>query len=343
MINKIFGKFSKDIGIDLGTTNTLVYVKDRGIVINEPSVVAINNRTGKIINIGQKAQAMIGRTPRHINIVKPLVGGVISDFETAEEMLRFFINKVHKETFHLLPRSRIVIGIPSRATEVERKSAEDATLNAGAREVFLIEEPMAAAIGARLPIKEAIGNMIVDIGGGTTEIALISLGGIVLNDSIKIAGNKMTQDIINYVQDNFSLIIGERTAERVKTLIGSVFPLKKELSLKIRGRDQASGLPREAVIINEEVREAIEKTAHSIVVNVKNLIEKSPPELIADLMSRGIILVGGGSLLRGLPQLMQSETEIPCKLEEDPLSTVARGTGIALENLVNLKEIMVNV
>ena len=343
MFKKIAGVLSKDIGIDLGTANTLVYVKDRGIVINEPSVVAFNNKTGRIIAIGEEAKNMLGRTPVHINVVKPLSEGVISDFEAAEEMLKYFIQKVHRETFNLIPRPKVVIAIPSKTTEVQKKSAQDAALNAGARQVFLLEEPLAGALGARLPIQEAQASMVVDIGGGTTDMALISLGGVVLKDSLKIAGDRLTQNIIDYVAQKFSLLIGERSAEKIKISIGSVFPLKQELVFNVRGRDLATGLPRAVVINNDEVREALEKPVHQIVSNIKGLIEKSPPELVADLMHQGILLVGGGSLLRGLPELIYRETEIPTRIDDDPLTTICRGTGFALENIKALKDVFVNV
>lgn len=341
MFNKIFGKLSKDIGIDLGTATTLVYVKGRGIVINEPSVVAVNQKTGQILAIGEEARKMVGRTPSHISATRPLVQGVISDFEVTEQMLRYFINKVHKESFHLLPRPRVVIGIPSGITEVEKKAVQDATINAGAREVYLVEEAMAAAIGARLPIQEALGNMIVDIGGGTADVAVISLGGIVASKTLKVAGNRMNQDIIDFAQDEFKLILGERTAEDIKIAIGSAYELDDELETAMRGRDLVTGLPKEIIVDDSQIRKALSRSVKMIVEAVKETIEATPPELVADIMHRGIIMVGGGSLLRGFDRLLAEETKMPVRVEEDPLTAVARGAGIILEDIEKLKEVLV--
>lgn len=343
MFNNLFGKISHDIGIDLGTSNTLVYVKGRGIVINEPSVVAVNQKTGKILSIGKGALKIVGRTPPHIKVIRPLVDGIISDFEATEEMLRYFMSKIHKNTLNLIPRPRVIISIPVKTTEVERKSTEDAALAAGAREVFLIEEPMAAALGAKLPTEKATGSMIIDIGGGTTELALISMGGIVIGESLKLAGDKLDQDITNYIRDRFSLLIGEPTAERIKINIASIYPLKRELTMVIRGQDLGTGLPKQVIVTNDHIREAISKTVRQLIIHVKMLIEKSPPELVADLMDRGIVIVGGGGLLRGLIPYVQHEIGIPVCLEEDPLTTVVRGTGVALENFRILSEIRVEV
>ena len=343
ILDRFFSKTSHDIGIDLGTSNTLVYVKGRGIVVNEPSVVAINQKTGKILSIGKGALKIIGRTPPHIEAIRPLVDGVISDFEATEEMLKYFIGKVHKDTLNIMPRPRVVISIPTQTTEVERKSTEDAALAAGAREVFLIEEPMAAALGAKLPTEKATGSMVIDIGGGTTELALISMSGIVNGESLKLAGDKLDEDILHYVRDEFNLLIGQPTAEKIKLNIASVYPLKQELTLAIRGRDLTTGLPKEVLINNDQAREAIFKTVEKMVGQAKALIEKSPPELVADLMDRGIVIAGGGALLRGLAPYIARETGIPARLEEDPLTTVVRGTGMALENFDSLSEIKVNV
>lgn len=341
MFNRILGRFSHDMGIDLGTANTLVYVKDKGIVINEPSVVAVNTRTNEIVAVGEDARQMVGKTPGHIIAVRPLVDGVISDFEVTERMLRHFIEKVHRESFAFLPRPRVVIGIPLGVTEVERKAVEDAALRAGAREVFLIEEPMASAIGARLPIQDAAGNLIVDIGGGTTEIAVISLGGVVASRSLRIAGTELDEAIIQYARDHFNLMIGERTAEEIKIRIGSVVDDEQPLEMHMRGRDLISGLPKEVTITSLQTREALQRVVHLIVDNVKATIEDTPPELVADIFRRGIVLTGGGALLRGLPQLLSHETHIPVHVADDPLTCVVRGTGIVLEELETLRPILV--
>jgi len=341
MFKKIFGKISKDIGIDLGTATTLVYVKGRGIVINEPSVVAVNQKTGQILAIGDEAKKMVGRTPAHISATRPLVEGVISDFEVTEQMLRYFINKIHKGSFSILPRPRVVIGIPSGITEVEKKAVQDAAMNAGAREVYLVEEAMAAAIGARLPVQEALGNMIIDVGGGTADIAVISLGGIVASRTLRIAGDKLNEDIINFAQDEFKLILGEKTAEDIKFVVGSAHELEEVLEAPMRGRDLVTGLPKEIIVNDSQIRKALSRSVKMIVEAVKETIENTPPELVADIMNRGIIMVGGGSLLRKFNTLLEEETKMPIKVEEDPLTTVARGTGIILEDVEKLKEILV--
>jgi rod shape-determining protein MreB len=341
MFNKILGKFSKDVGIDLGTATTLVYVKGKGIIINEPSVVAINQKTGQVLAIGVEAKRMVGRTPAHISATRPLREGVISDFEVTEQMLRYFIHKIHKDSFSLFPRPRVIIGIPSGITEVEKKAVKDAALSAGAREVYLVEEAMAAAIGARLPVQEAIGNMVVDIGGGTTDIAVISLGGIVASQTLKIAGDKLNQDIINYVHDELHLVLGERTAEDIKISIGSAYELDEVLEAPIRGRDLSTGLPKEIIVNSDQIREALYASNQAIVTAIKETIEQTPPELISDLMNRGIVLVGGGSLLRGLDKLISEETKIPVKIIDDPLTAVARGAGIILEDLDKLRDVLV--
>jgi len=343
MFNKILGKFSKDVGIDLGTATTLVYVKGKGIIINEPSVVAINQKTGQVLAIGVEAKRMVGRTPAHISATRPLKEGVISDFEVTEQMLRYFIHKIHKDTFSLFPRPRIIIGIPSGITEVEKKAVKDAALSAGAREVYLVEEAMAAAIGARLPVQEAIGNMIVDIGGGTTDIAVISLGGIVASQTLKIAGDKLNQDIINYAHDELRLVLGERTAEDVKISIGSAYKLDEVLEAPIRGRDLSTGLPKEIIVNSDQIREALYASNEAIITAIKETIEQTPPELISDLMNRGIVLVGGGSLLRGLDKLIHEETKMPVRIIDDPLTAVARGAGIILEDLDKLRDVLVQM
>jgi len=342
MFNNLFGFFSKDIGIDLGTANTLVYVKGRGIVINEPSVVAINQKTGQILAIGQEAKKMVGRTPAHIMASRPLVAGVVSDFEVTEQMLKFFIDKVHRESFSLLPRPRVVVGIPSGVTEVEKRAVEDATRSAGAREVYLIEEPMAAAIGIRMPVQEATGNMIVDIGGGTTEVAVISLGGIVVSRSLRTAGDKLNEDIIHYAREEFNLLLGEKTAEDIKLAVGSAYPLEEKIETTMRGRDIVTGLPKEVIVDDTQIRKALIRSVKALSNSIKGTIEETPPELVADIMQRGIFLVGGGGLLRGLDKLISEQTEMPVKLVEDPLTAVVRGTGMVLEDADALKDILVS-
>ncbi|MCK4781932.1 rod shape-determining protein [Candidatus Parcubacteria bacterium] len=341
MFDKIFSYISEDIAIDLGTANSLVYVRGQGIVIFEPSVVAINKKTGQVLAIGDEAKKMVGRTPAHIVATRPLVKGVISDFEVTEQMLKYFIEKAHKKRIIFSPRPRVIIGIPCGVTEVEKKAVCDAAENAGARKVFLIEEPMAAAIGARLPIQEAGGNFVVDIGGGTTEVAVISLGGIVSSKSLRIAGDKLNQDIINFVQEEYKLLIGERTAEEAKINIGSAIPLKEKKEWPIRGRNLVTGLPEEIIISNKDIHQALEKSIKQIINAVKTTVEETPPELLADVMSRGIYLVGGGGLLRELDVLITKETKIPVKVAEDPLTTVVRGAGIVLENIDELSEVLV--
>ncbi|TSC97154.1 MAG: rod shape-determining protein MreB [Candidatus Berkelbacteria bacterium Licking1014_2] len=340
MLNRFLGLFSQDIGIDLGTSNTLVYARGRGIIISEPSVVAINRRTKQVLAIGNEARRMVGKTPAHIIAIKPLVDGVISDFEVTEQMLRHFIDLSHRQRFSLLPRPRVVIGIPYGVTEVERRAVEEAAMNAGAREVFLIEEPVAAAIGARLPVQEASGSMIVDIGGGTTEVAALSLGGIVASRSLRVAGNEMDEAIIDFARENYNLLLGERTAEDIKIACGSVLPPKKPLAAAMRGRDLVTGLPREVVIGDEEIRQALAKPVNTIINAVKATIEETPPELVADIMERGIVLSGGGGLLRGLPQLLAEATATAVHLADDPLTCVARGTGLVLEDLDSLRQVL---
>jgi rod shape-determining protein MreB len=338
MLDKFLNFFSEDIAIDLGTANSEVYVRGRGIVIQEPSVVAINQKTGQILAIGLEAKKMVGRTPAHIVATRPLRSGVISDFEVTEQMLKYFIEKARKRKW-IAPS--VIIGVPCGVTEVERKAVIDAGKSAGAREVFLIEEPMAAAIGARLPIQEAGGNFIVDIGGGTTEVAVISLGGIVLSRSLRIAGDKLNEDIIHFAQEEYKLLIGERTAETMKIGIGSAFPLKEKRELPMRGRNLVTGLPEEILISDEDIRRAMEKSVRLIVTEIKTVIEETPPELLADIMANGIYLAGGGALLRGLDALIQKETKILTKIIEDPMTAVVRGAGMVLEELDKLHEVLV--
>ncbi|MEO0452672.1 MAG: rod shape-determining protein [Verrucomicrobiota bacterium] len=333
MINKFLGLFSNDIGIDLGTANTLVYVRDRGIVLREPSVVAMQQGVRTVLEVGEEAKRMLGRTPGNIIAVRPLKDGVISDFEVTEEMLKRFIKKVHTNKRMFAPRPRVVIAVPSGITEVEKRAVRESAYNAGARLVTLIEEPMAAAIGVGLPVQEAAGNMIVDIGGGTTEVAIISLAGIVFSRSMRVAGDELDESIINYMKRAYNLVIGERTAEEIKIKIGSAYPLEKETSLEVKGRDLVAGLPKTLTITSQEVREALLEPISSIVESIRITLERCPPELSADLVERGIVLAGGGALLRGLDRLIAEETGLPVYVAEDPLSAVAEGTGKVLQEL----------
>ncbi len=332
MFNKLLGKFSKDLAIDLGTTSTLVSTQDKGIIINEPSVVAVNLRTDEILAVGEEAKKMVGKTPAHIQAVKPLVDGVISDFEVTEKMLKYFIDKVHSESFTLVPRPRVVIGIPLDITEVEKKAVEDAAKSAGAREVYLIEESMAAAIGTRLPITEATATMVVDVGGGTTEISVISLGGVVTWKTMRLAGNELDNNIIQYVREEFNILIGEQVAENIKLKIGSATPLKEPMEMEISGRDLINGLPKAAVINDSQVREAMSRTIEKIIENIKLTLETTPPELVSDIYEHGIILTGGGALLRGLDKEIAQATKIPVRVADDPLTCVVRGAGILLSD-----------
>lgn len=340
MFNRFWRLISHDIGIDLGTANTLVYVRGKGIVITEPSVVAINTKTKKILAIGDEAKQMVGRTPANIVAIRPLVDGVVSDFEVTQEMLRYFIGKVHREKFTLIPRPLVVIGIPYGVTEVERRAVEEAALSAGARQVYLIEEPLAAAIGAKMPVQEANGNMVVDIGGGTTEVAVISLGGIVASRSIRIAGDEMNEDIINYARNNFNLLLGERTAEEIKIAIGSACKFSKKHEMPMRGRDLVTGLPKEIIIDDEQIRKALNKSVSQIVEAIKTTIEETPPELVSDILEEGIMLAGGGALLRGLDRVVSEATQTKVQVADDPLTCVVRGTGVVLEDIDNLREVL---
>ncbi|MFH1366610.1 MAG: rod shape-determining protein [Patescibacteria group bacterium] len=342
MFKKIFSRFSKNIGIDLGTANTLVYVMEKGIVINEPSVVAVNNKTDQIIAIGDEAKKMVGKTPPHIKATKPLIAGVISDFEVTEKMLKYFIEKVHRENLIFVPRPKVIIGIPLGVTEVEKKAVEDATINAGASEVFLVEQPMAAAIGARMPVQDPSGNMVVDIGGGTVEIAVISLGGIVSWKSIKTAGNELDKNIIQFARDEFNLLIGDGSAEEAKKKIGTaLIEENDEQETKIRGRDLITGLPKEVSITSRQIREAIGRSLKILIDNIKTTIEETPPELVSDIYERGITLTGGGALLNKIDTLIQQETQIPAHITDDPLTSVVRGMGLILEDFDKLKEVLI--
>lgn len=344
IIDQLFGTFSHDIAIDLGTANTLVLVRGKGIVIREPTVISQHKKTKQVYAIGSEAKRMIGKTPALIVAARPLKDGVINDLEAAEEILKHFIHKVHRGwqgNVPKIPRPRVVIGIPSGVTEVERRAVQEAVLNAGARSVFLIEEPMAAAIGAELPIEEPAGNVIVDIGGGTTEIAIISLGGIVINRSIRIAGDEMDQDIASYARARYNLLIGERTAEEIKIEAGSAFPTKEEVKVPLRGRDLTTGLPATVMLSSGELREALSNTTRTIVETIKDTIEDTPPELVADIFERGIHLTGGGSLLTGLPELVSKEARIPTFITPDPLTTVVRGAGRVIEDVDLLEKVKV--
>mgnify|MGYP001618269224 CR=1 FL=1 len=323
---------SKNIGIDLGTTNSLIYLDKRGIVVNEPTVVAHNTKTGKIIAVGEEAKKMLGRTPAHVNVVRPLVGGVISDFEMSQEIMRHFLRKLSGGSA-FMSYGKAVVGVPSNLTEVERKSVEDAVMGAGVFEPYVIDEPLAAALGARLPVEEPTANMIVDIGGGTTEIAIISMAGTVTSKSLKIAGDKLNEDIMRFVRDEFKLAIGEPTAEEIKATIGSAIPLEQKLEMAVRGRDMTTGLPKEILIKDTQIRAAMSKSLRSIVESVREVLEISPPELAGDILRRGIHLCGGGSLLRGIDVLLSRDLSVVSAVVEDPLTCVARGTGIAIENL----------
>ena len=342
MIKNLFGIFSQDVGIDLGTANTLVYVREKGIIIDEPSVVAINQKTKQVLAIGEDAKKMVGRTPAYITAVRPLSDGVISDFEITEQMLRYFIQKTSNQRFSFAPRPRVVVGVPYGVTEVERRAVEEAALNAGAREVFLIEEPLAAAIGARVPVQDASGNMVVDIGGGTTEVAVISLGGVVASRSLRIAGDEMNEDIVDFARDNFNLSLGEKTAEDIKIAIGSATEQGKKLTHPMRGRDLVSGLPKEIIIDDEVIRIAISKSVKAIVTAVKSTIEEAPPELVADIIERGIVLTGGGALLRGIGTVISEATRTKVFIADDPLMSVVRGTGVVIEDLDNLRSVLLS-
>ncbi|HEX2326261.1 MAG TPA: rod shape-determining protein [Chloroflexota bacterium] len=339
-LSALLGLFAKDLGIDLGTANILVYVRERGVVISEPSVVATDRRSGKVLAVGAEAKKMVGRTPANIVAVRPLKDGVIADFETVESMLHYFIRKVHDQ-YPFTPRPRVIIGVPSGVTEVEKRAVQDAALNAGSREAYMIEEPMAAAIGAGLPIHEAAGSMIVDVGGGTTEVAVISLGGVVLSRSIRIGGDEIDEQIVQFARREHDLYIGERTAEETKIAIGSASMVNEELKTTMRGRDLVTGLPKEVDVTIGDIRDAISGPVNLIVEAVKLSIEETPPELLADIMDQGIILAGGGALLKGLDVRLEEETKMPVHIADDPLQCVVRGTGMCLENLEVYRKVFV--
>ena len=337
MFSWLLGYFSNDIGIDLGTANTLVYVKDRGIVLREPSVVAIQQGSNRVLAVGEEAKRMLGRTPGNIVAIRPMKAGVIADFEVTEAMLRYFIRKAHNRKWVVRPR--IIISVPSGITEVEKRAVKDSATHAGAREVYLIEEPMAAAIGVGLPVQEPAGNMIVDMGGGTTEVAIISLTGIVLSRSVRVGGDEMDEAIVQYLKRVYNLMIGERTAEEIKITIGSAYPLGEEMSMEVKGRDLVAGLPKTLTITSEEIREALQEPVSAIVEAIRITLERCPPELSSDLVDRGIVLAGGTSQLRGLDKLIAEQTGLPVHVAEDPLSAVAEGTGVVLHELNFLRKV----
>lgn len=337
---KLRRMFSHDIGIDLGTANTLVYVRGRGIVINEPSVVAVNQKTGQVVAVGSEAKMMLGRTPQHILAVRPLVEGVISDFEVTEEMLAYLLGKAQENSKK--PMSpRVVVGVPSGITSVEIRAVRDAARSAGAGIVHIVEEPMAAAIGMRLPIHDPVGSMVVDIGGGTSDIAVISLGGVVKAKNLRIAGDRFNQDIITYVRNQFKILIGEKTAEAVKFVATALVPVEVTLEARVKGRDLVTGLPREVIITDADIREALSPSIEALVLGIHEVLESTPPEVLGDIIERGIFLAGGGALLRGLPELLEDELHIPIHVASDPLSAVARGTGVILENIDKFKDILI--
>ncbi|MES2931035.1 MAG: rod shape-determining protein [Patescibacteria group bacterium] len=340
MFKKFYKMFSNDIGIDLGTANTLVYLKGHGIVINEPSVVVVNQKTGQIVAVGAEAKQMLGRTPGHIRAVRPIVDGVISDFEVTEEMISYLIGKAEKMSKKFI-RPRVLVGVPTGITNVEIRAVEDAARSAGAREVYIVEEPMAAAVGIRLPVKDAVGSVIVDIGGGTTDIAVISLSGVVRSKNLKIAGDLLNTNIVNYMKDEFKLLIGERTAENVKMAIGGVLE-DEPMEAEVRGRDLVTGLPRQVIVTDSDIREAIMPSVVSLVDGIKEVLETTPPELLSDIIHRGLVLSGGGALLRGLDTLIQNALKIPIYIAEDPLTAVARGAGVILDEFEEYQDVLVH-
>lgn len=341
LLEKILSTLSTDIGIDLGTANTLVYQKNKGIILNEPTIVALNTKTGQLVAVGKLAKNMLGRTPPHIKVVRPLVDGVISDFEMTEELLAYVIGRVRSDTRSLIG-PRVLIGVPSGITNVEMRAARDAAKNAGAREVMLVEEPMAAAIGAKLPVHLPIGNMIIDIGGGTTDIAVISLNGIVVARNLHVAGDSLDDDVTNYIRDHFKVLIGDKTAEDIKILLASIVRLDTAQETVVRGRDVVTGLPREVMITDADVREAISHSVDSIIEAVRDVLERTPPEILADVMQRGIFVSGGGALIPGVAPLLEEALQVSVHIVPDPLTSVVRGTGIVLENLDKYREVLID-
>jgi len=341
IIERALGALSTDVGIDLGTANTLVYQKGKGVILNEPTVVALNTKTGQLVAVGKSAKTMLGRTPAHIKVVRPLVDGVISDFEMTEELLAYLIGRVRTDSKSLIG-PRVLIGVPSGITNVEMRAARDAARNAGAREVFLVEEPMAAAIGAKLPVHLPVGNMIIDIGGGTTDIAVITLNGIVVSRNLRVAGDTLDDDVISYIRDHFKILIGDKTAEEVKILLGSIARLDTAKETIVRGRDVVTGLPREVIITDGDIREAIAHSIDAIVEAVRDVLERTPPEILADIMQRGIYLSGGGALIPGVTGLLEEMLQVAVVVVPDPLTSVVRGTGIILENLDRYNDVLID-
>lgn len=339
MLKRLFGTRHRDIAVDLGTANTRVYVKDKGIIINEPTVVALNNKTEQILAVGHEAKQMLGKTPPHITVTRPLTNGIVSDYEVAEKMMKYFIDKVYEGGMSFMSRPRMIISVPLEVTEVEMKAVEDAAIAAGAKEVFLVQESMAAAIGARMPIRDPIGNMIVNMGGGNTEVAVISLSGVVLWKSTKIAGEEMNRNIMQYARDVFNLFVGESHAEQLKMKIGSAIEFSERLEFPMRGRDVVTGLPREVMVTDADVREALSRSIRAIANLVKMTLEVTPPELAADIHERGLLLTGGGSLLQGVDQIISEAAEVPVRVADDPLTAVVRGAGILLEDEQLLREV----
>src|SRR5712664_4322311 len=338
--NLLAGMFSNDLAVDLGTANTLVYVRGEGIVLNEPSIVAIHQADHSVLAVGHEAKAMLGRTPGNIVAIRPLKDGGLGDINENEKMLHYFISKVHRR--RTLVRPRIVVGVPSGITQVEKRAVRDSAMQAGAREVYLIEEPMAAAIGAGLPIQEPGGNMIVDMGGGTTEVAVISLSGIVYSKSVRIAGDEMDEEIVQYIKKHYNLLVGERRAEEIKVTLGSAYPMGGERrTMEVKGRDLIDGIPKTIVITDEEIREALREPVMTIVETVRTCLERTPPELAADIVDKGIVITGGGALLRGIDWLLQHVTQLPVRVAEDPLSCAARGAGKALDDLGLLRKVAI--
>ncbi len=342
-LNWLWGLFSLDIGIDLGTANTLIYVRGKGIIINEPSWVAIEKRTREPLAIGSQAKAMVGRTPANVVAIRPLRDGVISEYDITQALLEYFIGKAHQQSIVPLPKPRVVVGIPSGATEVEKRAVFDAAMAAGAREVYMVHEPSAAAIGAGLPVNEVQGSMIVDIGGGTTEVAIISMGGVVVSRSLRVAGDELDQDIINYVRNKYNLFIGERMAEKVKLAIGSAFPLKEELTIDVRGRNLVTGLPEAIEISSVEVREALSSSISVIIKTIRDALDEAPPEIISDLLDNGVCLAGGSSNLKNLAERLSNDLRVRVWVAEDSMTCVARGCGIILENKDEFESFLVGV
>jgi rod shape-determining protein MreB len=338
-LQKLYRSLSNDVGIDLGTANTLVYVRGRGIIINEPSVVAVNQKTGRVVAVGTQAKNMLGRTPGHVVAIRPLIEGVISDFEVTEELLAYLLNRVERSGRKFLG-PRVVIGVPSGITNVEVRAVRDAARNAGAREVHIVEEPMAAAIGIRLPIDEPVGTMIIDMGGGTCDIAVISLRGIVRSKNVRIAGDRLNADIASYIRSEFKILIGEKTAEELKIAICSVLGGREALETTVRGRDLVTGLPREVVITDTDIREAISNSIDNLLDSIREVLETTPPEVLADVMQRGVFLVGGGALIRGMPELLSEVLKIPVFVADDPMTAVVRGCGMILEHFEEYRDIL---